>query len=143
MKFLITLIVMSMLTIDASGAFPRNEGTPQSGTSCRKAKPSDPEKDLEALPIGTILKSPNNFVNREVLIEGEFLGWTAEVKHPLVTRSDWALRDKTGTIYVSGKSPGNLDPYRDVGHPVQVLGIVRITHQDIVYIEAKDVVVHQ
>ena len=91
--------------------------------------------------IGDILKFPKEFTGRKIIIKGEFLGWTSGVNSPMVTRSDWAVKDDTGIIYVTGKSPGGLDYYRDVGHTIRILGIVRIARNSMAYIEALSVTI--
>ncbi len=76
---------------------------------------------------------------QKVIIDGEYRGWNCSgVSGPGVTRSDWCVRDGTGIIYITGKSPG-LDYPDDVGKRVIVTGFVRVTESDIVYIEATNV----
>ena len=55
---------------------------------------------------------------------------------PPVTRSDWVLKDETGSIYVTGKVSPGLDPVEDIGEKITVYGIVRLKDNQ-AYIEAK------
>ncbi|MBW1848909.1 MAG: hypothetical protein JRJ27_17610 [Deltaproteobacteria bacterium] len=109
----------------------------------REDNPHAQDKVPREIDIGDIQNSSKNFVNCEVIITGKFLGWKSGTNSPLVTRSDWAVKDDTGIIYVSGKPPGKLDYYRDVGHGIQIHGIVRIARNSIAYIEAITVIIHE
>ena len=81
---------------------------------------------------------------REVLVRGRYLGWKGEIEHPQITRSDWAIEDDTGAIYVTGLRAKGLDPVRDIGHLLEVLGTVRVNSKGVPYIWAeKVIVIHQ
>ena len=89
------------------------------------------------LTIADILKSPAEFDGKSVTLDGKYQAWQAENGYgPPVTRSDWIMKDDSGWIYVTGKSPG-LDPAAGIGTPVEVIGTVRVTSKGIPYIEAK------
>lgn len=89
------------------------------------------------LTIADILESPADFDGKSVTLDGKYQGWQAENGYgPPVTRSDWIMKDDSGWIYITGKSP-KLDPASDIGTPVEVRGTVRVTSRDIPYIEAK------
>lgn len=56
--------------------------------------------------IGDINNNPSVYDGKSVTVIGEYRGWQSELGHgPPVTRSDWILRDETGEIYITGKSP--------------------------------------
>jgi hypothetical protein len=78
------------------------------------------------------------YVGKEVMVEGRFLGWRGDIPHPQITFSDWVLEDNGSKIYVSGKWPGDLDPYKDVGRYLIVRGIVR-KKEGVPYIEASSI----
>ncbi|OCC14636.1 hypothetical protein DBT_1951 [Dissulfuribacter thermophilus] len=60
-----------------------------------------------------------------VVVRGEFLGWQGCGRDSaLLTRSDWALKDKTGCIMVTGRPPKGLSPMKASGEPIEVHGIV-------------------
>ena len=87
--------------------------------------------------INKIKRDPLKYQGRLLIIEGEYRGWRGETENPLITRSDWAIRDETGTIYVTGKSPG-LDPHRDVGKGIVVTGTLHLKGE-IAYIKVKEI----
>jgi hypothetical protein len=130
---------MSAIVVAAcllAGACGLAEGDP--------ASPGDmPAEGAEAsrreTAIGKIWKHPDRYEGREVLLRGRFLGWRGQVTPPGITRSDWAVGDDTGAIYVAGSPPGGLDPYRDIDRPLEVLGIVMITDKSVPYIRAGSV----
>lgn len=64
--------------------------------------------------IGDILNNSTNYDGKLVFIAGTYDGWNAHRTinvPPPVTRSDWVIRDDTGSIYVTGINP-RLDPIR-------------------------------
>ena len=81
---------------------------------------------------------------RKVQISGTYRGWQsnggeANTKGgPPVTRSDWVICDATGCMYVTG--PSNLDPLRDVGARITVVGKVEKTAKGQVYMVLDSVV---
>jgi len=76
------------------------------------------------VPIGEIV-SGNIPEKTLVVVRGEFLGWQGCGEgSTLLTRSDWALKDKTGCIMVTGRPPKGLTPVKAGGEPVEVHGIV-------------------
>jgi hypothetical protein len=73
-----------------------------------------------------------------VILVGEYRGWRPEGgSPPPVTKSDWVLNDKTGELYVTGAIPA-LDPVKDVGQLVTVIGIVKLA-DGIPYLRATEV----
>jgi len=62
--------------------------------------------------IGTILNAPREFDGRVFEIVGYYRGWNllGEARGTPVTRSDWAIADESGAMYVTGAAPRGLDP---------------------------------
>lgn len=98
--------------------------------------------------IGDILSSPSSYKGKEVEIVGYYRGWDLFGEAgcgPPLTRSDIALADATGGIYVVeiGRIKGiqdlnpSSDPYRE-DLLFKVRGIVRISTSGHPYIEAID-----
>jgi hypothetical protein len=95
----------------------------------------------EAIPIvkvGKIKENPQAYLGKLIMIEGEYRGWRGEAQNPLITRSDWAVKDETGTIYVTGKPACYLDPYKDVGRMVVITGTLLLKDQ-IPYVKVKEI----
>lgn len=64
-----------------------------------------------AIPIGEILAHPEAYLGREVVIVAYYRGWDllGEVGHgPPLTRSDVAVADATGAIYIAPAGPEAL-----------------------------------
>jgi len=64
-----------------------------------------------AIPIGEILARPEAYLGREVVIVAYYRGWDwfGEVGHgPPLTRSDVAVADATGAIYIAPAGPEAL-----------------------------------
>jgi len=87
--------------------------------------------------IAEIKNKSDELVGELVIIKGVYMGWKGEGPPP-VTRSDWVIDDNTGAIYITGKSP-NLDPIKDVGKNITVVGYVRLKDTT-PYIEAVKVI---
>jgi hypothetical protein len=104
--------------------------------ACQQAPPSPP-LPTEAT-IGDIRATPGAYEGKVVTIEGKYEGWKAGFGSPPVTRSDWLVQDATGWLYVTGK-PAGLDPLGDVGRPIKVTGLVRITKDGEPYLYAQEV----
>ncbi|MCK4649516.1 hypothetical protein KAT51_08335 [bacterium] len=90
------------------------------------------EKGISVVNIGSLKKNPSLYLGKMITIKGEYRGWKAEGS-PLITRSDWGVRDETGTIYVTGRLP-NLDPHQDIGRKITVTGTLHLK-SDIPYIK--------
>ncbi len=77
--------------------------------------------------------------DRTVQISAIYRGWQPNqsdenVKDgPPVTRSDWAICDKTGCMYVTGG--GDLNPQRDLGAKVVVTGKLKKTDKGQIYLQ--------
>ena len=95
-------------------------------------------KTNETVKISEIKNHINEYKGKLVKISGIYLGWRGNGTPP-VTRSDWAIKDESGQIYVTGKFP-NLDPYRDVGKNITVVGYVELTKDGRVYIRAVNII---
>jgi hypothetical protein len=95
----------------------------------------------QGVKIGHIWEQPGPYEGREVLLRGSYLGWRGRVEHPRITRSDWALQDDTGAIYITGMPAKGLDPTRDIGRILEVHGTVRLNTKSIPYIQADQVIV--
>jgi len=70
--------------------------------------------------IGDILAEPSSYEGQTVTLKGEYRGWEAGYGSPPVTKSDWVLKNSTGAMYVTGKSPSGFDPLNDRGQQVSV-----------------------
>jgi hypothetical protein len=97
--------------------------------------PSTTPAEKTQLTIGAILLEPSRYSGQTVTITGEYRGWEGGYGSPPVTRSDWVLKDDTGGIYVTGKTPEGFDPYTSRGREVTVNGVIRIKDNK-PYIEA-------
>jgi len=94
----------------------------------------------------TILAEPKKQVGKEVEIVGYYRGWNlfgeASGRSP-VTRSDWVIKDKSGSIYVQAgeKTDPNLSPgsVKDTNKLIRVTGFVRLTPEGQPYIEPENV----
>ena len=91
------------------------------------------------MDIKRIWMEKMDIIDKKVIIHGEYRGWRDEVPGPLITRSDWVVRDSTGAIYVTGKCPGNLDPVKDIGNKIVVKGVIKISKDGIPYVRAEEV----
>jgi hypothetical protein len=91
--------------------------------------------------IKSIWSHPEAFRDQTVLVRGRYLGWRGQIEAPQITRSDWAIEDDTGAIYVTGLPAKGLDPVRDIGHPLEVLGTARINPKGTPYIKAEKVII--
>ena len=90
----------------------------------------------EQISIADITSNPAEYEGETVTLSGEYRGWEGGHGSPPVTRSDWVLKDETGSIYVTGKVSPGLDPVEDIGKKITVCGIVRLKDNQ-AYIEAK------
>ncbi len=105
-------------------------------TACQQAPPLPPPP-VKAT-IGDIRGVPTAYEGKVVTIEGKYQGWKGGFGSPPVTRSDWLVEDATGWLYVTGK-PAGLDPLDDVGCPIKVTGVIRITKDGEPYLYAQEI----
>ncbi len=96
----------------------------------------EPVTGREEISIADITSEPMEYEGEAVIVSGEYRGWEAGHGSPPVTRSDWVVKDGTGSIYVTGKVPSEFDPYDDRGKQITVRGIVRVKDGQ-AYIEAE------
>jgi len=96
---------------------------------------------FQGIDIGSICRHPGALEGKKVRVRGRYLGWRGEIENPRITRSDWAIEDDSGAIYVTGLPAKGLDPVRDIGHRLEVLGIVQVNPKGIPYIRAARVLV--
>jgi hypothetical protein len=93
--------------------------------------------------VSDITNNVDAVIGQVVSIVGAYRGWRPDPDSPAckpgppVLRSDWAISDETGCIYVTGKS--GLDPTDDYGKRISVVGIVKKTSSSQPYIEARSV----
>jgi len=88
--------------------------------------------------IGDIKEAPTVYEGKVVTIEGKYQGWKGGFGNPPVTRSDWLVQDATGWLYVTGK-PAGLDPLGDIGRPIKVTGVVKVTEEGELYLYAQEI----
>jgi hypothetical protein len=103
---------------------------------CQQATPLPSPPAITS--IGDIRAASAAYEGKVVTIEGKYQGWQGGFGPPPVTRSDWLVQDASGWLYVTGK-PAGLDPLADVGRPIKVTGLVRITENDEPYLYAQEV----
>jgi hypothetical protein len=93
-------------------------------------------KGKDAVNIRDLLESPDEYLDKEVVVSGQFQGWSGVDASPPLTRSDWVIKDDTGAIYVSGPfPPGCNPPNRGMGMPVTVKGILKASPKGTLYIK--------
>lgn len=104
------------------------------------APPTSKRVNGKQIAIGMILKAPEDFENKEVVLEGAFRGWNGkcEESSPL-TRSDWILEDATGCIYVSGEIPSWVSTTAPKGESLVVLGEIKTKGSRKPYLRTKEV----
>ncbi len=109
----------------------------------------------EPVPVNIeqLTSNPPEWVNKKVVVSGEYTGWSpspfdpATSHGPPVTRSDWTVHDDTGSIYCSARRaseyewPISLRPYEDSGRRIQVAGIVRLAEHGFPYLEPVEITV--
>lgn len=101
------------------------------------------EPVVKPATIGGIIENIDTSIGQVVQISGTYLGWRPDPNYetcrlgPPVTRSDWAIKDDTGCIYVTGSS--GLSPTDDYGKEITLSGIVRRTAEGQPYIEVQRV----
>lgn len=84
---------------------------------------------------------------RKVQISGTYRGWQPDPNDPNtksgppVTRSDWAVCDSTGCMYVNGST--SLNPDRDLGAKVTVTGKLVKGRNGQVYMVSENVTIEQ
>ncbi len=109
-----------------------------------------PTGEPVAVTISELVTDPPGWLNEVVSIAGEYTGWQgnpfspATSQGPPVTRSDWTIRDATGSIYCSARSalsdsPIALRPYEDYGRRIMLTGTVRLAPGGFPYLEPTEI----
>ena len=92
---------------------------------------------LVPVTIKDALSTFDALSGKKVTISAVFKGWSPNLNDantndgPPVTRSDWAICDETGCMYVVGKT--DLDPTKDSGKKIIVIGKLAKTSKGQVY----------
>lgn len=95
--------------------------------------------------VSDAIKRAAELVGKNVSISAVYLGWKGDPNDanlkdgPPLTRSDWIITDSSGSMYVSGRT--DLDPDRNVGTRVNVIGKLAKTAKGQVYVVAGHVFV--
>jgi len=93
---------------------------------------------IVSVTIGEAIKRYAEIGERRVRIRATYKGWQPDAAEPNVkdgppvTRSDWAICDPSGCMYVFGKI--DLSPTEDVGQKVTVVGRLQKTSKGQVYL---------
>jgi len=118
-----------------------------------KAEWDDEDRRLEmtslwqkqAVTIEELLRWRRYLRGKSVIVTGQYRGWLPTETGPALEKgrpkrkADWILRDGTGAIYVSRRSPKGLDPLDDVGVTLTVEGKGALTDESIPFVEADTV----
>ena len=118
-------------------------------SSCEELWPPTSTRELwrGAVRIGDILSSPSSYEGKDVTVVGYYRGWDLFGEAgcgPPLTRSDIAIADATGGIYVVGveriKGIEELSPFSlyDTDRLFKVKGVVRVSASKCPYIEAME-----
>jgi hypothetical protein len=113
---------------------------------CKSGQQLNQNEKSPQATLAAIYKKPKNFINKEITLNGQFLGWSGREcrlpknASPAITRSDWIFRDATGCIYVSGGRLPTLAPFNaaNVGTEISLRAIPRLTRDKKVYLEFVD-----
>ena len=90
---------------------------------------------VQSISIEEIIKNRNKYLNKEIVITGEFQGWQGINAPPPVSFSDWVIKDQTGAIYVHGPYPeGCRPPDIGIGKVITIKGKIQINDKGAVYI---------
>jgi hypothetical protein len=112
----------------------------QAIVTCESSHAVEREKPLE-IKIRSFWDDPQKFEGQMVLVRGIYLGWRGKVTHPRISRSDWAVQDPSGAIYVSGLPAVDLDPMQDIGCALEVTGRLKVSPRGVPFIHAEKVVI--
>ncbi|MCI0515236.1 hypothetical protein L0128_18640 [candidate division KSB1 bacterium] len=110
---------------------------------CKSSQQLNQNQKSAMITLAAIYKKPKNFINQEITLDGQYLGWSGrdcrfpKNASPAITRSDWIFRDTTGCIYVNGGRLPTLDPFNTahLGAEISLRAIPRLTHKKKVYLE--------
>jgi len=110
------------------------------GSMCSYASDREVDKP-ECMSIGELWETASACKDKRITLSGEYWGWKGpDIQHPMITRSDWIIRDATGGIYVSGKASG-LDPVKDVGTHIMVKGVIKVSKKGVPYVKGEKVII--
>ncbi len=110
--------------------------------SCKTTSVSQLTGVLET--VKTICENPHKYLNKEVQLQGAFLGWSGNDCHFVpdfahqIMRSDWVFSDiDSNCIYVTGGKPDFLDPLReeDIGKKIQLKAKLLKNNENKLYLE--------
>ncbi len=102
---------------------------------------------LAPISIKQAISLADSAPKSRISITATYRGWSAIPNDPNtkdgppVTRSDWAICDDTGCMYVVGAV--DLDPSKDIGTKVTVVGKLKKNAKGQVYIVLENAVVHK
>jgi hypothetical protein len=115
-------IVLWGTTLFAMGT--KGQAPPEKGTV---AAPASSAAAQQKATVKDILQDPAKFSSSDVVLEGNFKGWTGACpSSSMLTRSDWILEDETGCIYVTGRIPMGLAPQQPNNERIVVNGRVMV-----------------
>ena len=108
--------------------------------SCGMVQSNEQGAPLEYTPIGEIWKDVQKYENEVITVCGQYRGWQGEgLKNPLITRSDWVVKDSTGAIYVTGRASAASGKKVGLGTEIIVRGQVLLSKDKAPYIKAKEI----
>ncbi|MDL1967046.1 MAG: hypothetical protein LWW97_00510 [Deltaproteobacteria bacterium] len=109
--------------------------------SCGRVQSNEQDAPLEYTPIGEIWKDIQKYENEVITVCGRYRGWQGGgLKNPLITRSDWVVKDSTGAIYVTGKFPAGLGKNVTLGTEIVVKGQLLLSKDKAPYIKVKKII---
>lgn len=112
--------------------------------SCSVVQSNEQNTPLEYTPIGEIWKDVQKYENEVITVCGQYCGWQGEgLKNPLITRSDWVVKDSTGAIYVTGKFPAGLGKNVTLGTEIVIKGQLLLSKDNVPYIKAKEIILKE
>ena len=108
--------------------------------SCGRVQSNEQDALLEYTPICEIWKDVQQYENEVITVCGQYRGWQGEgLKNPLITRSDWVVKDSTGAIYVTGRAQAASGKKVGLGTEIIVRGQILLSKDKAPYIKAKEI----
>jgi hypothetical protein len=98
---------------------------------------------VSKVTVDNILKRAKELSGTTVSVSGTYLGWKVDSTGnsckmgPPVSRTDWGISDRTGCIFAHG--PSGLDPQKDRGKQISVVGTIAVTKDGQPYLEVNSV----
>jgi len=99
------------------------------------------------ITIGESIRRISELLGKRVQIQATYRGWQPNANDPNVkdgppvTRSDWAVCDSSGCMYVTGKI--DLDPVKGIGTSVNLIGKLQKTKTGQVYMVLENAVIQK